>query len=184
MDPDTILRDLETAMNKSLEYLKSEIKGVRTGRASPGMVEHIKVEAYGGLSDIKSIAAVSVPEASQLLIKPFDGTLVNAIKTAIEKANLGINPMVDGKSIRLNIPASSADRRAKEAARVKKMGEDCKITLRNSRRDANKHAEGIAKAIPEDELKQLKDEIQKLLKKFEDDVDSRCEAKSKEVMTL
>ena len=188
-DPDTILLSAEEAMEKGLDYLKQELRGVRTGRATPGMVEFIKVECYGSMSDLKSIAAVSVPEPTQLLIKPFDASLVSAIKHAIEKSGLGINPMVEGnKMVRLNLPAMSKDRREKDAARVKKMGEECKVVLRNTRRDANKHADALAKApgvqIPEDEIEQLKNEIQELLKKYEAEVDKRVDEKSKEILTI
>jgi ribosome recycling factor len=186
--PDTILFECEEAMTKAVEYLKQELRGMRTGRASPAMVEFVKIEAYGSQSDIKSVAAVSVPESTQLLIKPFDASLIQAIKSGIEKANLGLTPMVEGKQIRINIPAMSSERRQKDAARLKKMGEDTKVTIRNARRDANKHAEALGKSptahVPEDEIETLKKEIQDLLKKFEDDVDKRVEEKTKEIMTM
>lgn len=186
--PDTILFACEEAMTKAVDYLKQELRGMRTGRASPAMVEFIKIEAYGSQTDIKSVAAVSVPEPTQLLIKPFDTSLVHAIKSGIERANIGLNPMPEGKALRINIPAMSADRRQKDAGRVKKMGEECKVTLRNARRDANKHTENLAKNpaahVPEDEIEALKKEIQDLLKKFETEVDTRVEEKSKEIMTM
>jgi len=187
-DPDTILLETEASMEKAVEYLKQELRGVRTGRASPALVEHLKVDYYGSSTDLKAIAAISVPEPTQLLIKPFDATALPAIKTAIEKSALGVNPMVEGKAIRLNMPAMSADRRQKEAGRIKKMGEEAKVVLRNNRRDANKHADALSKAagshVPEDELDTLKEEIQALLKKYEDDLDKRVEEKTKEIMTI
>lgn len=187
-DPDTILLSAEESMEKAIDYLKNELRGVRTGRASPALVEFIKVECYGSMTDLKAVAAISVPEPTQLLIKPFDASIVSAIKTAIEKAQLGINPMVEGKQIRLMLPAMSQDRRQKDAARVKKMGEEVKIVIRNARRDANKHADALGKTatahVPEDEIKTLKEEIQTLLEKYEADVDKRVEEKSKEIMTI
>ncbi len=187
-DPDTILLETEEALEKAVEYLKNELRGVRTGRASPALVEFLKVEAYGSMTDLKSIAAVNVPEPTQLLIKPFDTSLVSAIKTSIEKSGLGINPMVEGKQIRLNMPPMSQERRQKDAARVRKMGEECKVVLRNVRRDANKHADALTKQpgkhFPEDEIETLKTEIQDLLKKYEEDVDKRIEDKCKEVLTI
>lgn len=187
-DPDTILLETEAAMEKALDYLRSELRGVRTGRASPAMVELLKVECYDSLSELKSLAAISVPEPSQLLIKPFDSSIVHAIKQAIEKSGLGINPIVEGKQLRLSIPPMSADRRAKDAARVRKMGEEAKVALRNLRRDGNKHADGLKNQpganYPEDELETLKEEVQSLLKKFEEDVDKRVEEKAKEISTL
>jgi ribosome recycling factor len=183
-DPDMILLEAEEAMQKSADYLKSELRGIRTGRATPAMVEFVKVDYYGSMQDLKNLAAISVPEPTQLLIKPFDQGAVAAIKSAIEQSGLGLNPMVEVKQIRLNVPPLSADRRAQMAARCKKLGEESKVSIRNVRRDANKHADGLAKVLPEDEVKQLKEEIQTLTKKFEDEVDKLVDAKSKEVQTI
>jgi ribosome recycling factor len=188
-DPDTILMQAEEQMEKALDYLKQELRGIRTGRATPAMVEFVKVEYYGSMTDLKAIAAISVPEPSQLLIKPFDSGALQAIKSALEKAALGANPMPDGKVIRLNLPAMSKDRREKEVGRMKKMGEETKVVIRNARRDGNKHADQLGKApggkhYPEAEIEGLKTEIQDLLKKYETDVDKRIEEKTKEVMTI
>lgn len=187
-DPDTILLQAEESMEKAIEYLKHELRGIRTGRATPALVDHIKVDYYGSMTDLKSLAAISVPEPTQLLIKPFDGGSVGAIKQAIEKSSLGINPIVEAKQIRLQMPAMSQERRQKDASRVKKMGEEAKVVIRNGRRDANKHADDLKKSTtthyPEDDLETLKEEIQNLLKKYETDVDRRVEEKTKEVMTL
>lgn len=186
--PDSILKTTEGAMTKAMDYLKAEFKGVRTGRASPAMVEFLKVEAYGSMSDLKNNAAIAVPEPTQILIKPFDAQLVGAIKTAIEKSGLGINPIVEGKQLRLVIPAMSQDRRQKESARIKKMCEEQKVIMRNARRDGNKHADDLkkntAKHYPEDEINTLKEEIQNLLKKYETDADKLLENKTKEIMTI
>lgn len=187
-DPDTILLETEAQMEKASEYLKAELRGVRTGRASTALVEFIKVDYYGSQTDLKSLAAISVPEPTQLLIKPFDAGALAAIKTAIEKSGLGVNPVSEGKQVRINLPAMSQDRRQKEAARIKKMGEEAKVVIRNARRDANKHADGLKTApgahFPEDEINTLKEEIQALLKRYEDDVDQRVEEKTKEIMTI
>lgn len=187
-DPDSILLSTEEQMEKAVEYLKSELRGVRTGRATPALVEFIKVECYGSMTDMKAVASISVPEPTQLLIKPFDTSLVSAIKTAIEKAQMSINPIVEGKQIRLMLPAMSQDRRQKDAARIKKMGEEAKVVIRNARRDGNKHADVLGKDatahIPEDEIKTLKEEVQALLEKYEKEVDKRVEEKSKEIMTI
>jgi ribosome recycling factor len=185
-DPDTILLETEAAMEKALEYLKQELKGARTGRATTAMVDFIKVEAYGSFVDLKTLASVSVPEPTQILIKPFDATLLHPIKNAIDKSGMGVNPMPEGKALRINLPAMSGDRRQKEAARIKKMAEETKIIFRNARRDANKHADDLKKASthPEDEINQLKEEIQELLKKFETEADKRVDEKTKEVMAI
>ncbi len=187
-DPDTILLETEEAMTKAVEYLKSEFRGIRTGRASTALVEFLKVEYYGSMTDLKSIAAISVPESTQLLIKPFDQSAIGAIKSAIEQSGLGVNPINEGKQIRLNLPSLSADRRQQLVARVKKLGEEQKTAIRNTRRDANKHADGLTKQpgahFPEDEIETLKEEIQNLLKKFEDEIDKQVESKSKEITTI
>lgn len=187
-DPDTILLTAEESMSKALDYLKKELRGIRTGRASPALVEFVKVDYYGTATDLKALASISVPEPTQLLIKPFDAGAIQEIKKAIESAGLGLNPMVDGKQIRLNIPALSGDRRKQLVAHAKKLGEETKVALRNVRRDANKHADALGKDatkhIPEDEIETLKNEVQDLLKKYEGEVDASVAAKSKEIETV
>ncbi|MEM8756223.1 MAG: ribosome recycling factor [Planctomycetota bacterium] len=186
-DPDTILLEAEEQMSKAVDYLDQEFKGLRGGRASTALVEFIKVEYYGAPTDLKSIASVSLPEPTQILIKPFDGGAVSEIRKAIEESDLGLAPNVDGKQIRLNIPPLSTDRRKQLAAKARKLGEDAKVVLRNARRDANKHADALGKGdghISEDEVKTLKDEIQELLKKYEGQIDSRMDDKSKEIMEV
>ncbi|TVQ60635.1 MAG: ribosome recycling factor [Phycisphaerales bacterium] len=186
MTPDQILSEAEALMKKAIEYLGQEFAGIRTGRASPALVEYVKVEYYGSMTDLKSLAQVSVAEATQLLIKPFDAAALGEIKKAIEASGLGLNPQIDGKQIRLNIPPLSKDRRQQLAAQVKKMGEEQKVVIRNARRDANKHADQIAKDghISEDEIKGLKDEIQELVKKYEGQVTEAVDKKSKQVMEI
>jgi ribosome recycling factor len=182
-DPDTILLQTEEQMEKASEYLKHELKGIRTGRASPAMIEFVKVDYYGASSDLKSLAIISVPEPTQLLVKPFDASSVSDIKKAIESSGLGLNPMNEGKQLRINVPPLSGDRRKQLAAKVKQLGEDAKITLRNARRDGNKHADALKSGghIAEDEIETLKEEIQGLLKKYEGEVDKLVEGKTKEV---
>lgn len=186
-DPDTILIQTEEAMNKAMEYLRKELKGIRTGRASPAIVEFVKVDYYGSQSDLKSLAAISTPEPHQLLIKPFDAASVGEIKKAIEAAGLGLNPMAEGKQLRINIPPLSGDRRKQLAGQAKKLGEEAKVSLRNVRRDGNKHADALKsgpKQVPEDELETLKTEVQELLKKHEAEVDTLVAAKTKEIETV
>jgi ribosome recycling factor len=188
LDPDTILLESQAAMEKAVTYLKHELRGIRTGRAHPALVEFVKVDYYGSLTDLKSLAAISVPEPSQLLVKPFDAGSLAAIKSAIEQSGLGLNPMGEGKQLRINIPALSQERRAKLIAQCKKMGEEQKVSVRNARRDANKHADALNKKpgahVPEDELETLKEEIQKLLKTHEDEIDRLLESKIKEVQEV
>ena len=188
MDPDSILTDAESAMTKSVEYIKKELRGLRTGRASTALVDYIKVDYYGSPTDLKALAAVSVPEPHQLLIQPFDPGSSGEIKKAIETSELGLTPQVDGKVIRVNIPALSKERRQQLVSQAKKMAEDSKIAIRNTRRDANKHADQLLKDksahYPEDEIKTLKDEIQELTKTYEKQVDEIVEAKGAEIMEV
>lgn len=181
-------KDAEAAMQKAFNRLSSELAGVRTGRASPGLVEYVKVEAYGSETDIKSLAMIHAEGATTLLIKPFDQGTIQAIIKGIEKAGLGLNPMSDGKSIRISLPALSGDRRKDLIASVKKMGEEGKVAMRNARRDANKHIDAAGKdkklAISEDVVKKAGDKVQDLLKKYEADADKAIAAKIKEIETV
>jgi len=185
-DPDSILLEAEEHMTKAIDYLQQELRGMRSGRASTALVEYVKVDYYGSPTDLKAIAAVSVPEPTQLLIKPFDAGSIHEINKAIEAAGLGLNPQVDGKQIRINIPPLSGDRRKQLVAHVKKVGEEQKVVLRNARRDANKHAEALKDSahLPEDEIATLKDEIQELLKTYEGKIATMIDAKSKELMEV
>ncbi len=188
MDLDTILLEAEEAMDKAVDYLRSELKGVRTGRASPGLVEFVKVEAYGGESDIRSLAAISVPEPTQIVIKPFDASIVKDIARGLERAGLGLNPNVDGKVIRLSIPPLSGERRKEMVNSVKHMGEQAKVSVRNARRDANKHLDQLVKdkvaSISEDAVTGAKAEVDDSTKKHEADIEAAVESKSKEVLQV
>lgn len=183
--PDEILLEAEESMSKATEYLQSELRGIRTGRASTALVEYVKVDYYGSPTDLKSLASISVPESNQLLIKPFDTGSVNAIKQGIENAGLGLNPQVEAKMVRISIPPLDADRRKQLVSQAKKHGEEQKVVLRNARRDANKLADGLAKQegthYPEDEIETLKSEIQELLKKYEAEIDGMVKKKSEEI---
>lgn len=188
MNADNIVKDAKTSMDKAVEHLKNELRGIRTGRASPALVEYVKVDYYGTQTDLKSLAAISVPEPTQILIKPFDAGSLSDIRKAIEAANLGLNPMVEGKQIRVNIPPLSGDRRKQLAAQVKKLGEEAKVAVRNVRRDANKHLEQVGKDksqhLSEDQVEDLKDKVQEMLKQHETLIDQTVEAKTKEVMEV
>ena len=185
MDLNTIEKDAKAAMHKAVDYLKSELKGVRTGRATPALIEFVKVEAYGAESELRSLAMVQAPEPTQLLVKPFDPGTVQEIIKGIERAGLGLNPQADGKQVRISIPPLSGDRRKELIASCKSMGEQAKVTIRNARRDANKHIDQAEKdkslGLSEDDIKAAKDEIQGLLKKHEAEVDSAVGDKSKQI---
>lgn len=186
--PDKILAEAEEKMTKAFDYLRQELRGLRTGRASTALVETVKVEYYGQSTDLKSLAAISIPEPHQILIKPFDAGSIQDIKRGIEASGLGMNPIVEAKQIRLNVPQLTRDRRTQLVTQAKKMCEEQKVAMRNARRDGNKHADTLAKDttahIPEDEIEQLKTEIQDLLKKFEKQADEALAKKSAEVMEV
>jgi len=188
MTPDSILKDAEERMDKAIEHFKGEMHGVRTGRASTALVDYVKADYYGSPTELKALAAISVPEPTQILVKPFDPGALGEIRKALETSDLGLNPQVDGKQIRITIPALSTDRRKQLVGHVKKIGEEIKIALRNVRRDANKHADQLlkdkAEHISEDEIETLKKEIQDILKKHESATDTLVAAKSAEVMEV
>jgi ribosome recycling factor len=186
MPVDDILLDCEEHMEKSLEHLKHELRGLRTGRASPALVEFVQVDYYGSPTSLKSIAAISVPEATQILIKPFSPQDLRAIERAINDSNIGLTPHSDGKSLRLVLPPMSQDRRIKLAGQCKEFGETAKIAIRNARRDANKVVDTEEKGgvMSEDEAKQAKEQVQELTKTYEGKVEETIEHKKAEIMQV
>jgi ribosome recycling factor len=183
MNADEILMDSEERMEKAINKLKSDLTGIRTGRANPGLVDSLRVEAYGSPVPIKQIASVSAPEPQQLVIRPFDPSTIKDIERGIINSDLGLAPNSDGKVIRLNIPPLSGDVRKKMVARTKELAEEAKIAIRNVRRDGNKHADQAEKdgGLSEDDCKGLKDEIQDLTKKYETMANDLAAAKEAEV---
>src|SRR5437660_5975861 len=135
MPADDILLDCEEQMDKSTEHLRHELRGVRTGRATPALVENIKVDYYGSPTDLKSIASISVPEATQLLIKPFSPQDIKAIEKAINDSKIGLSPHSDGRQIRLMLPPLSQERRLQLVGQTKGMSEAANVSIRNARRD-------------------------------------------------
>jgi len=172
-------------MIKAIEFLKQELRGIRTGRAHPGLVEHIKIEvaSYGSTMELRELATISVPEPSTLLVKPFDPGTLKDIEKGLHSSNLGISPQSDGKAIRLPIPPLSGERRQQLLQQVKKTAEAQKVAVRNTRRDANKavDAEEKAKTASEDQAKESKERIQKMTNKHEAEIDAVVAGKSKEI---
>lgn len=183
MNIDQIVKDCKDRMEKALDILRNEFKGLRTGRASPALLDSLRVEYYGSATPIKQLASVSAPEAQQLMIKPFDANALKDIEKAIRNSDLGLSPDNDGKVIRLKIPAMSGEQRTKLAKKVKELAENSKVSCRNVRRDANKHVETEekAKTISEDDAKKAKDKVQEVLKQYENKVDEIATAKAKEI---
>lgn len=186
MDLDEVLLDCEDKMDKAVDYLAGELRGVRTGRASPALVEFIKVDYYGSMTDLRQIAQITVPEPTQLLIKPHDPSSVAAIIKAIQSAGLGLNPNSEGKQVRLSLPPLSGDRRNQLANSVKQMAEQARVAIRNVRRDANKQVDQLEKdksaGVTEDQAKGAKEEIQEQTRKHEEKIDKMVEAKRKEIL--
>lgn len=171
-------------MEKAIAKLKGDLTGIRTGRANPGLVDSLRVDAYGSPTPLKQLGSVSAPEPQQIVIRPFDPSILKDIEKAIIASDLGLAPNNDGKVIRLNIPALSGDVRKKMVARIKDLTEETKVSIRNVRRDANKHADASEKdkLLSEDDCKGLKDEVQELTKKFENQASELAKAKEAEVM--
>jgi len=182
---DDFEKECRASMAKTVEYLKQELRGVRTGRASPGLVEHLKIEvaSYGSTMELRELASITAPEPSLLVVKPFDPGTIKDIERGISTSDIGITPQSDGKSIRLPIPALSGERRHQMVQQIKKMAEAQKISVRNIRRDMNRHIESEKKdgILTEDEADATKERIQKLTKQHEDAIDAQVVAKTKEI---
>jgi len=179
-----IVSESESKMKKALEILHDQLRTLRTGRASTGLVENIKVDYYGSPTPLKQIATLATPQPDMIVIKPFDPASVNEIEKAIKSSDLSIAPIKDGKFIRLSIPPLSEERRKQLAAQAKQTGEQAKIGIRNIRRDAIKHLEKQEKdkLITEDDLEVGKKQIDDVTKKYTDKVDEMVKHKSDEIM--
>jgi ribosome recycling factor len=181
-----ITNEAKARMDKALTHLQDLMRTIRTSRASPALVESIRVDYYGTPTPLSQIASISIPEPRQIMIKPFDASVLNDISKAIQKSDLGIQPQSDGKVLRLRLPPLSGEQRKKYAAKVKEMCEEGRIALRNGRRDLNKQADGMLKSgeVTEDENRKLHDEIQDLLKKYEAKVQELQDKKTAEILEV
>lgn len=179
-----VVTDSEGKMKKAVEVLQDELKGVRTGRASTGLVENIRVEYYGNPTPLKALAALSTPQADLILVKPFDPGSIKDIDKAILASDVGLTPMADGKVIRLNVPALTEERRRQLAGQVKQLGEQAKVSVRNVKRDAIKQLEKEQKdkLVTEDDLEHGKKQLDDMTKQQTDKVDQVVKHKSDEIM--
>ena len=179
-----IVADNESKMKKAIEFLQDELKTVRTGRASTGLVENIKVDYYGSPTPLKQMATLATPQADMIVIKPFDPASLKDIEKTIKNSDLSIAPIVDGKLIRLNVPSLSEERRKQLVGQAKQLGEQTKVSIRNIRRDINKQLEKQQKSkiITEDELEKGKKQIDDTTKEYVDKVDIVVKKKSDEIM--
>ena len=183
---DDVLAEVESKMTKAIDVLKRELASIRTGRASPGLVERIQVEYYGTPTPINQLASISVPEPRLLVIQPWDKNMIGPIEKAIMKSDLGITPTNDGKLIRLVIPQLSEERRKELVKVARKRDEDAKVAIRNDRRQGLEDLKEMEKEkiISEDDLKRAQERLQKLTDKYIEQAGQICAAKEKEILEV
>lgn len=188
MDEETLLEEVELSMEEALEHMKTDFGGVRTGKASPSLVDNmdIYVASYGTSMKLKSIAVVSTPDARSILIQPFDPSTLNDIKKAIAESRLNITPIIDARSVRLPIPELSGERRKELVKYVKSIAEETKVRVRGGRKQG---MDGIKKmkadnVITEDDVHRLEEKVQKLTDKYVKSIDEMVVSKEKEIMTV
>lgn len=177
-----ILENTEMEMVEAIENMEKRFTNIRAGRANPAMLDGVMVNYYGVDTPLKQLATISIPEARQLSIKPFDRSSINAIEKGIYEANIGITPNNNGEVIILNIPALTEDTRREYVKQAKSYAEDCRIVLRNIRQDANK---AIGKLeVPEDDIKSGEESVQELINKYNKEVDEKFKVKETELMSV
>jgi len=183
---DDIQLDAEDRMDKAVQHFEEDLRKIRSGRATSGLVENLRVEYYGTQSPLNQLATISVPEPRLIVIKPFDKSSLGEIEKAVLKSDIGLTPNNDGKLIRLSVPPLSEERRMQLVGQVKKMAEQARVALRNIRRDLNRDVDGYEKKshFTEDESAKLRDVIQETMKEHEKKVDHLLERKSKEIMEV
>jgi len=186
MTAEEILFDSEVSMEKSVDYMVHEFSSVRTGKASPALVENVDVEAYGSAMKLKQLALITTPEPRLLVIQPFDSSTVKDIEKALKESKIGIQPLVDGKLIRLPIPELSEERRKDLVKSLRQMAEEARVRVRANRRTAVDEARKMEKAgdLTEDGLRDLEGSVQKLTDKSVKEIDEHLERKEAEVMKI
>lgn len=179
---ENVLMETEMSMEGSIETLEKRFVNIRAGRANPAIVDHVMVNYYGSETPLKQLANISIPEARQLCIKPFDRSCLTAIEKGIYEANIGLTPNNNGEIIILNIPALTEETRKEFVKQAKQMAEEAKISLRNIRQDANNDIKKLE--IPEDDKKSATEEIQELINKYNKTVEDKLKIKEQELMTV
>lgn len=180
------MSDAKSRMHKAIEALRHELQTVRTGRASTGLVEHIKVEYYGTPTPLQQLATISTPDAKLIVISPYDKTALGSIEKAIQKSDLGLQPSNDGSVVRLSIPPLTEERRKELAKHIRKRVEEARVAVRNVRRDVHDHLRKLEhdRSISQDDLKRSETELQKLTDDQVSQVDAIGEEKEQEVLTV
>ncbi len=182
----SVLKDCEKKMDKAISNLEKEFSRLRTGRASTGLVEEISVDYYGTLTPLNQLASISIPDSRTISIQPWDRNAFSSVEKAIMKSDLGLNPVNDGKVIRISIPPLTEERRKDLVKLAKKYAEEAKVAIRNIRRDANDTVKKMknSKELTEDEMHKGQDEVQKLTDSFVEKSDQLLEIKEKEIMEI
>lgn len=183
---DDLHKEMKDAMEKSVEALQKDLKRIRTGRASLALLDGLMVDYYGSPTPINQLATLSIPEARQIVIQPWDSGAFTDIEKAILKSELGLTPTNDGKVIRINLPPLTAERRKELVKVVKKMGEEFKVQIRNHRRDANEMLKDMKKEkqISEDEMRKAQERVQKTTDDLIAKVDNVVSGKEAEIMEI
>ena len=181
-----VLLEAEDKMSKTEQVVQNEFSGVRTGKASPALVENLMVDAYGSQMRLREIAGITTPEPRLIQIQPWDAGMTGAIEKGIQKSNLGLNPAIDGKIVRLTLPELSEERRLELVKVIKKMAENGRIAIRHIRREALEHLKADDKSggISKDELKVAEKDVQKLTDDYTAKLDDHLNLKEKEIMTV
>ena len=180
---DEILENTELKMQDAIESMEKRFTNVRAGRANPAILEGVMVNYYGSMTPLKSLATISIPEARQLMIKPFDRSSISAIEKGIYEANIGLTPNNNGESIILNIPALTEDTRKEYVKQVKQMAEECKINLRNIRQDANNEIKK-KEDLTEDDKDNYMSDVQDLIEKYNKITDEKLKEKETDLLTV
>ncbi|HNT58316.1 MAG TPA: ribosome recycling factor [Syntrophales bacterium] len=183
---DELIAELKETMKRQIQALEKSFSKVRTGRASLSLLDGIKVEYYGTPTPLNQVASLSVPESQLIVIAPWDVTVIGAIEKAIQKSELGLTPSNDGKVIRITIPPLTGERRKELVKVVKKMAEECRVKVRNARRDVNNDLKDLKKEgdLSEDELFRTQDDVQKITDEFIKKTDQVLAAKEEEIMEI
>lgn len=184
-DVKKLLDDTRAAMQKALEHFEFELSKIRAGKASAGMLDGVLVDAYGAKSPLAQVGNISTPDARTISIQPWDASLLQPIEKAILAANIGLTPQNDGKIIRLNIPPLTEERRKELVKQTKHEAENCRISIRTVRKDANEKVKKMQKdGLPEDSAKNAETSVQNLTNDFSAKIEKHLEVKEKEIMTV
>lgn len=184
LDPNKVISDSRMHMQKAIEHLESELSKIRAGRANPTMLDSVHIDYYGTSTPLSQVSSVTIPDARTIAIQPWEKSMLVPIEKAIQAANLGFNPQNDGTLIRINIPVLTEERRKELVKKTKVEVEHGKVSIRNIRRDANEHIKKESKSVPEDVIKGLEDQIQKITDQFITIIDKHLDTKEKEIMTI